>query len=115
MRVVGERQLKELGSECGQVKEQCQALLMQTRSLARAFTLSGTVQLEDVEWHDGRRELFDQLLDDCTCECERLDEGGRSLDGGVKAQPGLPEGGIPPLAISERVVMDVSGLHASEN
>eukprot|EP00971_Amphidinium_carterae_P070996 1403781-Amphidinium_carterae.1 len=85
------------------------------RSVARAFTLSGTVQLEDVEWHDGRRELFDQLLNDCACECERLDEGGRSLDGSVRAQPGLPEGGIPPLAISERVVMNVSDVHVSDD
>eukprot|EP00971_Amphidinium_carterae_P237389 4712371-Amphidinium_carterae.1 len=27
--------------------------------------INRTVQLEDVEWHEDRRELFDQLLDDC--------------------------------------------------
>eukprot|EP00971_Amphidinium_carterae_P156860 3109695-Amphidinium_carterae.1 len=86
MREVGERRLRELDSECGHAREQQQAL-MQMRSVARTFTLSGTVQLEDVEWHEGRHELFDQLLDDCACECERLDEGGRSLDGSVKALP----------------------------
>eukprot|EP00971_Amphidinium_carterae_P136475 2704150-Amphidinium_carterae.1 len=61
--------------------------MMQMRSVARAFTLSGTVQLEDVEWHEGRHKLFDELMDQCACEVERLDAGGISLDGGVRAQP----------------------------
>eukprot|EP00971_Amphidinium_carterae_P162291 3217143-Amphidinium_carterae.1 len=43
--------------------------------------------VEDVEWHEGRHELFDELMDQCACEVERLDAGGRSLDGGVRAQP----------------------------
>eukprot|EP00971_Amphidinium_carterae_P349314 6490958-Amphidinium_carterae.1 len=110
MRQAGGRQLQELDSECGHLKEQYEALTMQMRSVARAFTLPGTIRLEDVEWHDGRRELFDQMLDDCACECETLDEGGFLPDGSVKALPGLPEGGIPPLAISERV-----GASASED
>eukprot|EP00971_Amphidinium_carterae_P135661 2688024-Amphidinium_carterae.1 len=37
---------------------------------------------------------------------ERLDEGGRTLDGRVRALPGLPEGGIPPLQLGEHVVLE---------
>eukprot|EP00971_Amphidinium_carterae_P048788 961535-Amphidinium_carterae.3 len=64
---------------------------MQMRSVGRAFTLSGTVQLEDVEWHDGRREL--NVLS----------------DGGAKALPGPPEGRIPPLAMTEVRVAALPG------
>eukprot|EP00971_Amphidinium_carterae_P324453 6447967-Amphidinium_carterae.1 len=64
-----------------------------------------TVKLEDVKWHHGRHELFDELQDQCACKVERLDEGGRSLDGEVRALPCLPEGVTPPLAIAKRVVM----------
>eukprot|EP00971_Amphidinium_carterae_P096666 1913333-Amphidinium_carterae.2 len=71
MREARDRRLQELNSKCGCLKEQCHAWMMQMRSAARAFKLSGTVQLEDVEWHKGRHKLFDQLLDDCACECER--------------------------------------------
>eukprot|EP00971_Amphidinium_carterae_P245004 4864562-Amphidinium_carterae.1 len=43
MREAGGRQLQELGSECGHMKEQYELMTMQMRSVARAFTLSGTV------------------------------------------------------------------------
>eukprot|EP00971_Amphidinium_carterae_P141467 2803040-Amphidinium_carterae.1 len=75
------------------MKEQCDAWMMQMRSLARAFTLSGTVQLEDIEWHEGRHELFDQLLDDCACECERMDAGGSPLMVELGLSPVCRKGG----------------------
>eukprot|EP00971_Amphidinium_carterae_P242009 4804924-Amphidinium_carterae.4 len=110
MRDAGGRQLQELESECKHLKEQHESIVMQMRSVARAFTLSGTVQLEDVEWHDDRQELFDQLMDDCAGECAMMGDRGILSDGSDKALPGLPEVGIPPLAMTEvRVAVSDDG------
>eukprot|EP00971_Amphidinium_carterae_P043664 859468-Amphidinium_carterae.1 len=59
MQEAGDRRCQELDSEARHLKEQCDTWMMQMKSIARAFTLSGTVKLEDVEWHHGRHELFD--------------------------------------------------------
>eukprot|EP00971_Amphidinium_carterae_P184309 3659118-Amphidinium_carterae.1 len=65
MREAGDRRYQELDSKSRHWKEQCDAWMMKMRSMARAFTLSGTVKLEDVGWHEGRHELFDELMDQC--------------------------------------------------
>eukprot|EP00971_Amphidinium_carterae_P147026 2913583-Amphidinium_carterae.1 len=54
--------------ECGHMKEHCEALQTQMRSIARALTMNGTLSRGDIEWHDGRHDLFDQLMDDCAGE-----------------------------------------------
>eukprot|EP00971_Amphidinium_carterae_P047823 941663-Amphidinium_carterae.1 len=51
--------------EVTHMKEHCEALETQMRSVARALTMKGTLSREDIEWHDGRHDLFDQLMDDC--------------------------------------------------
>eukprot|EP00971_Amphidinium_carterae_P157102 3113977-Amphidinium_carterae.1 len=80
MQDAGDRRFQKLGSKGRHWKKQCEAWMMQTKSIARAFTLLGTVKLEDVEWHHGRRKLFDELLDQCACKVERLDKGGKFVE-----------------------------------
>eukprot|EP00971_Amphidinium_carterae_P147797 2929613-Amphidinium_carterae.1 len=60
-----DQELAARDRECGHMKEQCEALETQLRSIARALTMKGTLSRNNIEWHDGRHDLFDQLMDDC--------------------------------------------------
>eukprot|EP00971_Amphidinium_carterae_P236472 4693269-Amphidinium_carterae.1 len=55
-----DRELAERARECGHMKEHCDALETQLRSIARAPTLKGTLSRNCIEWRDGRHDLFDQ-------------------------------------------------------
>eukprot|EP00971_Amphidinium_carterae_P154222 3058647-Amphidinium_carterae.1 len=70
------------------------------RSVARALTMKGSLCREDIEWHDGRHDLFDQLMDDCAGEMGEID-GGMILEGPDTAPPGGPGRGIPHLNLME--------------
>eukprot|EP00971_Amphidinium_carterae_P038833 763116-Amphidinium_carterae.1 len=62
--------------------------------------LKGTLSRNNIEWHDGRHDLFDQLMDDCAGEmAEVCDEVGEPLEGSVTALPGGPGRGIPHLSL----------------
>eukprot|EP00971_Amphidinium_carterae_P338355 6475626-Amphidinium_carterae.2 len=99
-----DRELTERARECGHMKEHCEALETQLRSIARALTLKGTLSRDSIEWHDGRHDLFDQLMDDCAGEMADVgDEVGEPLEGSVTALPGEPRRGIPHLGLTDGV------------
>eukprot|EP00971_Amphidinium_carterae_P214423 4255322-Amphidinium_carterae.1 len=95
-----DRELTERACECGHMKEHCEALETQLRSIARALTMKGTLSRSDIEWHDGRHDLFDQLMDDCAGEMAEFgDMADENLEGSVTALPGEPGTGISHLSL----------------
>eukprot|EP00971_Amphidinium_carterae_P151438 3002532-Amphidinium_carterae.1 len=82
------------------LKEHCQALETQMRSVARALTMKGTLSRSEIEWHDGRHDLFDQLMDDCAGEIGDV-EGGTYLEGPDTAPPGGHGRVVPHLSLLE--------------
>eukprot|EP00971_Amphidinium_carterae_P076891 1518926-Amphidinium_carterae.3 len=84
-----DQELAERDRVCGHMREHCEALETQMRSVARA----------DIEWHDGRHDLFDQLMDDCAGEMAECSDGDLNLEGPGTALPGGSGRGIPHLSL----------------
>eukprot|EP00971_Amphidinium_carterae_P183522 3642788-Amphidinium_carterae.1 len=87
------------------MKEHCDALETQLRSIARALTMNGTLNRSDIEWQI-RHDLFDQLMDDCAGEMAECCDGDLNLEGSGTALPGGSGKGIPHLSLLDVLRVD---------
>eukprot|EP00971_Amphidinium_carterae_P023945 472394-Amphidinium_carterae.2 len=75
--------------------------------------MKGTLIRGDTEWHDGRHDLFDQIMDDCAGEMAECGDGDLNLEGSGTALPGGPGRGIPHLRLGG-VLSLLDGLRVDE-